>query len=238
MGKSKKKRPIRTPKPTVEVFVEGGDEETYFRELKKSVLFRTIRLTIKPYNIKGGGYVEFTKYIKKNNATYGCVARFLVMDYDRYLMHDSERKAFQDLLEYCKTENKTHDIPYFMLVANPSLELFLCFHMEDFSLSADPVCFLCEKFQCQSLAQFKGKLIQDPKVFECIMQNSVPEAIERACSRMRARPKVICNQPVISGKGITVKIRNNNIIWNIDNHAHKNANMDEFFDIVGKFQMK
>lgn len=217
---------------SIEVFVEGHDEKVYFDRMKQDARFRSVAMTIKPENMSGGGYSAFLEYVKKNSATQGCIARFIVIDYDRYLSMGGEKAPFRELIQYCKDKNKHSGTPYFLIVANPNLELLLCLHTDGYQISKDPDRFLQDQFKCQNIGEFKSRFIKERQVFDRIMQPDIKTAVERACHYMQVKPKVVSNAPKCKGSGVSLKIRNDKITWDENNQVHKNVNMDEFFKVV------
>ena len=217
---------------SVEVFVEGHDEKVYFDRMKQDARFRSIAMTIKTENMSGGGYSAFLDYVKKNSAAQGCIARFIVIDYDRYLNTSGEKEPFRKLVQYCVAKNKYSSTPYFLIVANPKLELLLCLHMDGYQISKDPDRFLQDQFKCQNIGEFKKKFIKENQIFDRIMQPDIKTAVERACQYMRAKPKVVSNAPKCKGAGVKIKFKNDKITWDENNQSHKNVNMDEFFKVV------
>lgn len=217
---------------SVEVFVEGHDEKLYFDRMKQDARFRSVAMTIKPKNMSGGGYSAFLDYVKKNSAAQGCIARFIVIDYDRCLNLNGEKEHFRELIQYCTDKNKHSGTPYFLIVANPKLELLLCLHMDGYQISKDPDRFLQDQFNCQNIGEFKSRFIKERQMFDRIMQPDIKTAVERACQYMRAKPKVVSNAPRCKGTGVNIKIKNDKITWDKNNQSHKNVNMDEFFKVV------
>lgn len=217
---------------SIEVFVEGHDEKVYFDRMKQDAQFRSVAMTIKPENMSGGGYSAFLEYVKKNGATQGCIARFIVIDYDRYLSMSGEKAPFRELIQYCKDKNEHSGTPHFLIVANPNLELLLCLHMDGYQISKDPDRFLQDQFKCQNIGEFKKKFIKENQIFDRIMQPDIKMAVERACQYMRAKPKVVSNAPKCKGTGVKIKFKNDKITWDENNQSHKNVNMDEFFKVV------
>ena len=216
----------------IEVFVEGTDEKVYFDRLKQNELFRSVAMSIKPKNMNGGGYSAFLEYVKKNSATQGCAARFIVIDYDRYLTSHGEKEPFRELVQYCKEKNERSGTPHFLIVANPKLELLLCLHMDGYHISKEPDKFLCDQFKCQNIGEFKGKFINEKSVFDRIMQPDVKSAVDRAWQHMNSKPKVIANKPRCTGTGLNIRIWNDKICWDENNQSHKNVNMDDFFKVI------
>lgn len=217
---------------SIEVLVEGHDEKEYFDRMKRDAQFRSVAMTIKTENMSGGGYSAFLEYVKKNSAARGCIARFIVIDYDRCLNTSGEKEPFRKLVQYCVAKNKYSSTPYFLIVANPNLELLLCLHMDGYQISKDPDRFLQDQFKCQNIGEFKKKFIKENQMFDRIMQPDIKTAVERACQYMRAKPKVVSNAPKCKGTGVKIKFKNDKITWDENNQSHKNVNMDEFFKVV------
>ena len=117
-------RTIRTTRKIFKVFCEGDTEYHYFDEMKRQ---KKLSIALKPVNMKGGGYGNFLEQIKIDGAT-NCLAKFIIIDGDRAVADDTEKKKLQELLEYCILQNRNERIPHFPIVDYPDFEYIACLH--------------------------------------------------------------------------------------------------------------
>ena len=80
------------------VFCEGDTEYNYIDTMR---LNQGVELALKPINMHGGGYSNFLEVIKKE-ANNNCLAKFIVIDYDRVKKHPGELAKLKEIIEYCK----------------------------------------------------------------------------------------------------------------------------------------
>lgn len=117
------KTEMKTRRNNISVICEGETEYNYLSGLKKKT--DTI-LKIKPVDAHGGGYKKILKEIKKISPI-GVVARFAVIDFDRYILENKEDEYFEELLHYCRNECKKNN-PTFLIVSNPDFDYFVLKH--------------------------------------------------------------------------------------------------------------
>lgn len=65
---------------------------------------KRLSIALKPINMKGGGYSNFLEQVKIDGTT-NCLAKFIIIDGDRAVMEEGEKKNLRELLEYCILQN-------------------------------------------------------------------------------------------------------------------------------------
>lgn len=233
---AKPKREKRKSTPYIEVFVEGPDEKAYFDILKKSAFYSEVKVTLKPIPCNGGGYTQFLTEVRRRSSSTGCIARFLVMDYDRccnprYRM-DDEKVRFKEIVDFCNRENKYKDIPYFLIVSNPKFELLICLHNLKYQYPKDPDSFLMKEYGFDTIEQFKHDFSTSANSSNKYLGSDLIKSIYRASGIMKSNPKIVSNSVLPTSTGGLKRIKNKGIIWRSENGVHKNINMDEFFYAV------
>ena len=83
------------------VFCEGDTEYNYIDTMR---LNQGVELALKPINMHGGGYSNFLEVIKKE-ANNNCLAKFIVIDYDRVKKHPGELAKLKEIIEFKNIDN-------------------------------------------------------------------------------------------------------------------------------------
>lgn len=90
-----------------------------------------VELALKPINMQGGGYTNFLEAIKKE-ASNNCLAKFILIDFDRAKKHLGELPKLKEIMEYCRLQNSSRRIPLFLILDNPDFEYIACLHIADY----------------------------------------------------------------------------------------------------------
>lgn len=122
------RRPARQLTKKYTVYCEGKTENCYLNGLRKWMREHhpDVQLKLEPVDVGGGGYSEFLKRLRIEPDT-NCVGRFVILDYDRILMHPHETEAFKKLLDLSKASMK-RNVPLILIVSNEYFEYALCAH--------------------------------------------------------------------------------------------------------------
>jgi hypothetical protein len=88
---------------------------------------KKLSIALKLVNMKGGGYSNFLEQIKIDG-TANCLAKFIIIDGDRAIADEGERKNLRELLEYCILQNRSGRIPHFLVINYPDFEYIACLH--------------------------------------------------------------------------------------------------------------
>ena len=139
MPRSARARRITTKRFTV--YCEGKTERCYIDGLRKWLSNERpdVRVAVERVDVHGGGYEEFAKRLR-TEPDANCLARFVLLDYDRCLSSPSERAAFMRLLELSRASMRKR-VPIVLLVSNESFEYALCCHDPEYR-DDDPRAFL------------------------------------------------------------------------------------------------
>lgn len=117
-------RKVREIKKNFKVFCEGDTEYHYVDEMKRQ---KRLSIALKPVNMKGGGYRSFLESLKVDGNT-NCLAKFIIIDGDRAISEEGEKRNLRELLEYCILQNKSGRIPHILIVNYPDFEYVGCLH--------------------------------------------------------------------------------------------------------------
>ena len=102
---------------------EGDTEQHYYNGLRQN---KTLKVTIKPINVGGGGYKEMLKAIKENSG-FGYFARIVVLDLDRYHTITTEKAEFTNIIQYVGSQNR-RQLPVLLIASNPDFDEFVLLH--------------------------------------------------------------------------------------------------------------
>ena len=70
-------RKPRTTKKNFKVFCEGDTEYNYIDEMRRQ---KKLSISLKPVNMRGGGYSNFLEQIKTDGTT-NCLAKFIIVEH-------------------------------------------------------------------------------------------------------------------------------------------------------------
>ncbi len=202
----------------ITIVCEGDTEYNYLTGLKKEV---KSTLNIIPCNADGGDYPNVLKKLKETSAT-GTVARFVLVDFDRFINVLNEDKNFYKLLEYCKNE-QTKGNPTFLVVSNPDFDRFVLKHNVKYK-NQDKYTFLKENYNYKSVAEFK----KDVDVFKKFNKNE-GKYLEVA-SKMNSNEYLVSNLFVFNSKKFT--FQNMSIVFEKNNDIYKVSNILDLFKIL------
>ena len=118
-------RPQRSLRKIFIIYCEGDTQYHYINHMRKN---QGVELSLKPVNIKGGGYLNFLDYVRsdaKNNCLAkfivvdadkarddnNCLAKFIIVDADKARDDLGERKNLKLLIDYCSLQNRKEQFP-------------------------------------------------------------------------------------------------------------------------------
>ena len=202
-------------KNNVAIVCEGDTEYNYFTGFKgkcESIL------NIRCVPSDTGNYSTVLDVLKKVSP-YEVVARFVLIDFDRYLTIEGEKPNFVKLLNYCNNENKKGNST-FLIVSSPDFDHFVLAHKTDFKWKnkSDFV----KKCNYKGLADFKN----DTKIFNKFNPNG-DEYKETIKKLNRNYP--IKNEIVFTKKYTFI---NPKVLFNEENVDIKTTNVEDLFDIL------
>lgn len=133
--------------------------------LTKCVDRKDFSIAIKPVNMKGGGYSNFLEQVKTDGTT-NCLAKFIIIDGDRAVAEEGEKKNLRELLEYCILQNQSGRIPHFLIVDYPDFEYIACLHTPKYK-GQDVAQYIVKELGYKSVDEFKA----DEKVYNVLNAN-------------------------------------------------------------------
>lgn len=202
----------------ITVICEGDTEYNYLTGLKKHI---NSTLNIVPTNANGGDYLKVLKKLKQTSAI-GTVARFVLVDFDRYVTIANEDKNFQKLLEYCRNEQKKGN-PTFLVTSNPDFDIFVLKHNAKYK-NQDKLTFLKDNYKYKTIEEFKN----DNKIFERFNLNS--NEYLNISSSFNPNELIVSNKYVFDSNKYTFKKMS--IIFNKENVTYKLSNIFDLFKIL------
>lgn len=214
-------RKTRKTKKNFKVFCEGDTEYNYIDEMRQQ---KKLSITLRPVNMKGGGYSNFLEQVKTDGTT-NCLAKFIMIDGDRAVTDDSEKKNLRELLEYCILQNQSGRIPHFLIVDYPDFEYIACLHVPKYK-GQDTAQYICKELGYRNVNEFKA----DKKVYTVL--NTGKNSYSLMLSFLRKNNCFVVNNYSINKKQYEIKA---STIYDWENLGRKGSNINEFFEVVGSF---
>lgn len=214
-------RKVRITKKNFKVFCEGDTEYNYIDEMRRQ---KRLSIALKPVNMKGGGYSNFLEQVKTDGAT-NCLAKFIIIDGDRAIAEEGEKKNLRELLEYCMLQNRSGRIPHFLIVNYPDFEYIACLHTPKYK-GQNVVQYITRELGYKSVDEFKA----DEKVYHVLNTNGNSYSI--MLSLLREENCFIINRYSINKKLYEIKISTS---YDWEKLGKKGSNINEFFEVVNSF---
>ena len=214
-------RKTRVTKKNFKVFCEGDTEFNYIDEMRRQ---KRLSIALKLVNMKGGGYSNFLEQVKIDGTT-NCLAKFIIVDGDRAIAEDSEKKNLRELLEYCILQNRSGRIPHFLIVDSPDFEYIACLHTPKYK-GQNVAQYIIRELGYKSVDEFKA----DEKVYNVLNTNG--NSYYLMLSLLRKENCFIINSYSISKKQYEIKT---STIYNWEKLGRKGSNINEFFEVVNSF---
>lgn len=185
---------------------------------------KRLSIALKPVNMKGGGYSNFLEQVKTDGAT-NCLAKFIIIDGDRAIAEEGEKKNLRELLEYCMLQNRSGRIPHFLIVNYPDFEYIACLHTPKYK-GQNVVQYITRELGYKSVDEFKA----DEKVYRVLNTNGNSYSI--MLSLLREENCFIINRYSINKKLYEIKISTS---YDWEKLGKKGSNINEFFEVVSSF---
>ncbi len=214
-------RITRGVKKNFKVFCEGDTEYNYINEMRRK---KRLSIAIKLVNMKGGGYSNFLEQVKTDGTT-NCLAKFIIIDGDRAMVEEGEKKNLRELLEYCILQNQSGRIPHFLIVNYPDFEYIACMHTPRYK-GQDVAQYIVKELGYKGVDEFKA----DEKVYNVLNANG--NSSDLMLSLLRKENCVIVNEYSIKKKLFEIKI---STIYDWEKLGQKGSNINEFFEIISNF---
>lgn len=214
-------RKIRTSRKNFKVFCEGDTKYHYIDEMRRQ---ERLSITLKPVNMKGGGYRNFLEQVK-TDGNANCLAKFIIIDGDRAVVEDGEKKNLRELLDYCILQNQSGRIPHFLIVNHPDFEYIACLHTPKYK-GQNVTQYLIKELGYKSIDEFKA----DKKIFQFLNTNKNSYAL--MLSSLKRKNCFITNNYKINKKQFEIEITT---IYDWDKLRNKGSNINEFFEVINGF---
>lgn len=214
-------RKIRQTQKIFKVFCEGGTEHHYIDELRRQ---KKLSITLKLVNMEGGGYRNFLAQVKTDGTT-NCLAKFIIIDGDRAVSEEGEKKNLEDLLRYCILQNQNGRIPHFLVVNDPDFEYVACLHTPKYN-GQNAAQYLLKELGYKSIDAFKA----DPKIYHVLNTNG--NSYEQMLSLLRSENCFVINKYSINKKQYEMKV---STTYDWEKLGKKASNINEFFEVINDF---
>mgnify|MGYP003446059652 FL=1 len=212
-------RPTRILQKRFVVFCEGDTEYNYIDRMRKN---QGVKLVLKPFNMHGGGYSNFLNKIRKE-ASSNCLAKFIIVDADRIMSNEGEMDHFRKLYEFCCTQNKTGNTPFFLIANYPDFEYVACLHSPDYK-GQDVKKYITDSLGVATVATFKG----NSEIYSFLNQGKL--SYEVMMKALDGKEKLISNKYEIKKKNFEISVLKTN--YNPSMHSRNCSNMEEFFKVI------
>lgn len=224
MAKKKHVRAQRKLQQKFTVYCEGDTEENYLKGLRAwfPKNYPEIQLAIETIPIGGGGYSEFVKAVESAPDS-NCLARFVLLDYDRCQQYESERKVLQKLINLSKASIKKR-VPVIIILSNGSFEYPLCCHDPRYS-NGDEARFLHDVWGYKDLSDVKG----DDKIWDVAHRDGRGHDV--AIEKLARRPKLMVNRFTRQHAGLSINLTD--VKLDQDNEAGRSSNLPDLFKAMG-----
>ncbi len=170
----------RRTRKTFKVFCEGDTEYNYIDGLRQQ---KRLSIALKMVNMKGGGYRSFLEQVKIDG-TVNCLAKFIIIDGDRAVSDEGEKKNLRELMKYCIMQNQSGRVPHFLIVNYPDFEYIACLHTPKYK-SQNVAQYIVKEMGYKSVEDFKA----DERVYLFLNSNGNSEILMR--SRLKKRTALL-----------------------------------------------
>lgn len=214
-------RKTRTTQKNFKVFCEGDTEYHYIDEMRRQ---KKLSITLKPVNMKGGGYRNFLDQVK-TDGTANCLAKFIIIDGDRALVEKGEKKNLLELLNYCILQNQSGRIPHFLIVNYPDFEYIACLHTPKYK-GQNAAQYLTKELGYKSIDDFKA----NQNVYHVL--NTNVNSCTLMLSSLKKENCFVINNYAINKKLYEIKATT---VYDLEKLGSKGSNINEFFEIIDNF---
>lgn len=214
-------RKARETQKIFKVFCEGSTEHHYIDEMRRQ---KKLTITLKLVNMEGGGYRNFLEQVKTDGTT-NCLAKFIIIDGDRAIAEEGEKKNLRELLDYCILQNKNGRIPHFLIVNCPDFEYIACLHTPKYK-GQKMAQYLVKELGYKSVDELKA----DTRIYQFL--NSNGNSYEHMLSLLKKENCFVINNYAISKKRYEIKV---STTCNWEKLLRKGSNINEFFEVVTGF---
>ncbi|MBE5881029.1 MAG: RloB domain-containing protein [Lachnospiraceae bacterium] len=211
-------RKIRQPEKTLKVFCEGETEFNYFEYIRKN---KKVSLTIRPVDMKGGGYGSFLQMLQED-ANSNCMAKIIVVDGDRALSVPGEEIKLKQLAEFCKVQNSSKRTPHILIVNYPDFEYVACLHRDTYK-GQDALIYIKKVLGYQDVEDFKA----DADVFRVLTAKG--GSIEKLRNSTNPNTKIVENRMKYNKTEYELNVKSK-FLW--ERLGIRGTNFDDFYEVL------
>lgn len=206
------------------VLCEGKTEACYIDGLKTWLASEhpEVKVSVERINVGGGGYAEFEKRLRAEPDS-NCLARFVLLDYDRCLSNPNERRSFSRLVEMSYL-SRSRRVPLILVVSNESFEYALCCHDPDYR-GGNPDSFLVRKWGYRDSADVKS----DSRVWDKAHLGHRGHAI--AVKRLSGKKRLLNN--VFVWEKASLRLRLKEVSYSAESEISRSSNLGDLFRALG-----
>lgn len=221
----RKSRPKRTSAKRFVVYCEGETEFNYVNGLKAwlQTMDASIHIRIDSVCVGGGGYKKMLEKLRTEPDS-NCIARLVMLDYDRCLSDAAERETFGQLMQLSKsTVGRGRRVPIILVVSNRDFEYALCCHDLKYG-DGNTDAFLCAEWGYKDVAKCKA----DKKVWD--KAHTAARSHEIAVEHLRRRPKLVENLIGSDRKALKVVLKKADL--HVANEPVATSNLKGLFAVL------
>lgn len=215
---SRKKRVVDK---VFKIFCEGDTEHNYFDYIRKN---KKVSLTIRPINMKGGGYANFLDQIERD-ANSNCLAKFIVIDGDRALSIPSEQEKLRELIDFCKIQNSSRRIPHILIIDYPDFEYVACLHTYAFK-GQNVEQYIKKELGYKDIDSFKA----DDKVFKVLVESG-KGSVEQLLKSINHNVAIVKNVFSINKSQYEISVESK---IEMNNIGKRGTNFDDFYKVLNE----
>ncbi len=212
---------MREIKKKFKIFCEGDTEYHYIDEMRRQW---KLSIALKLVNMKGGGYSSFLECIKIDGNT-NCLAKFIIIDADRAVVEEGERKKLRELIEYCALQNRNKRIPHILIVNNPDFEYIACLHTPKYK-GQNIAQHIIKEMGYKDINDFKS----DKKIYHILNTNG--NSSEIMLKRLKIENCFVINHWKVNKQQFEIKVKTT-YAW--EKLEYKGSNINEYFEILKCF---
>lgn len=211
-------RKKRTTQKNFKVFCEGDTEYHYIDEMRRQ---KRLSISLKLVNMEGGGYRNFFDQVKTDSDA-NCLAKFIIIDGDRAVAEEGEKKNLRELLDYCVLQNQCGRTPHFLIVNYPDFEYIACLHTPNYK-GQNAVQYLLKELGYKSINAFKA----DQNIYHVLNKNK--NSCDLLLSSLKKENSFVINNYTINKKHYEIKVTT---VCDWEKLGSKGSNINEFFEVV------
>lgn len=157
----------------------------------------------------------------RTEASNNCLAKFIIIDFDRAKKHPGELPKLKELIEYCKLQNSSKKIPHFLILDNPDFEYIACLHIGGYH-GQDVKRYIEQTLGLGDIEKFKA--MRDVYSYLNTKDNSYKLMLSRI------QKKIVVNHYRINKSGFEIKISGTEVVWEHEND--RGSNINELFEVI------